>query len=184
MKKQKKQLICLLLILVIVIGAYLAARYLIVDEDLVTVESVSEEVFHINKENVTEVRYTVGGIYIDLVKEGDVWKLKDDKSVELDQDKVSDLVGFASYLNSKSVIEEPASLDEYGLGSPEYIIEVYTTDGNDKCFYIGDKYVMGSEYFARVEGSDVVYTIADTYPDAFVTDISLLTKQEEESSDN
>lgn len=185
MKKQKIQLIGLLVALIIVVGGYLAARYLVVDEDLVTTQSISEEVFHIAKENVKEVTYTVGGVYIGLINEDGIWKLKDDKSLELDQDKISDIVGFATYLNSKSVIEDPAPLDDYGLTSPEYVIKVVTNDGAEKMYYIGDKYAMGDTYFAAVEGESVVYTIADTYPNAFTTDVSeLVAKQDEETETN
>lgn len=171
MKKQKKQLIALVAVLVVVVAGYLAARFIIVDEDIVTVEQVSEEVFHIDKETVIEVSYTVDDVTVEFVKDGEYWALKDNKDVELDQVAVSDIVGFAAYLNSKSVIDEYDSLSDYGLDNPRYTIRVKDNDGNEKCYYIGDRYVVGDEYFARVEGEDVIYTIASTYPDAFITDL-------------
>jgi len=180
MKKQKKQLIGLLIVLVLVLGAFLASRYLIVDKDAVTVEQVSTEVFHIEKDLLKEVKYTVFGTTIDLVKDGDIWKKSDDMSAELDQDKVANVIGFASYLNSKSEIENPASLEEYGLDNPGFTVSIYTEDGTEKCFYIGDQYVMGDEYFAKVEGDNTVYTIADTYPQAFLTSLNDIFVNKEE----
>lgn len=167
MKKQKKQIIGLLIALVIVVAGYLAVRYLVVDEDLVSVESVSQEVFHIDKETLVELKYTNNQETVELIKDGENWYLKDDKSVSLDQDKVANVLGFASYLNSKTVIDTPASLSDYGLEEPVYTIWLKDASGNEKTYYIGDKYVMADEYFARVEGDNNVYTIADTYPDAF-----------------
>lgn len=171
MKKQKKQLIALAVVLIAVIAGYLAARFLIVDEELVQVENVSEEVFHMDKATVAEVSYTVDGVTVEFIKDGDNWVLKDNKDIELDQVAVNDIVGFAAYLNSKSVIDDYDNLADYGLDNPRFTIRVKDNAGNEKCYYIGDRYVVGNEYFAKVEGEDVIYTIAETYPDAFVTDV-------------
>lgn len=182
MKKQKKQLIALAAVLVFVIAGYLVARFLIVDEDLVQVENVSEEVFHMDKATVAEVCYTVDVVTVEFIKDGDKWALKNNRGIELDQVAVNDIVGFAAYLNSKSVIDEYDNLADYGLDNPRFTVRVKDNAGNEKCYYIGDRYVVGSEYFAKVEGEDAIYTIAETYPNAFVTDIEQFTVIDDDKS--
>lgn len=174
MKKQKKQLIILLVLLVLVIGGYMAAKYLVSHKEVLDDSINVTEVLHLDKDSLTEVCYIHDGVTVDLVRKDNEWKLKDDENIKLDQEVISDIVGFAAFLNCRGTIEEPAALEEYGLDVPSYIVEVTDGKGVSNCYYIGDASAVDGTYFARLEGTDVVYKIAATYPQAFITDLEQL----------
>lgn len=171
MKKQKKQLIALLVALVIVVAGFFVIRYVVSHQELET-ETVSvTELYHTDKESCTEVEYIHDGVDLDFVRDGGKWYLKNDRNTELDQDSVDSMVGFAASLNYKTKIDEPAELSEYGLDNPSYIVTVTDSMGVAQTYFIGDCFKIDGTYFAKLEGSDAVYTIASTYPNAFDADI-------------
>lgn len=171
MKKQLKQLIGLLIALAVVVGGYFIIKYVAAHQEIETETINVTELYHADKESVTEVEYIHGEIDVDLVREGETWYLKNDKDTELDQDAVGTVVGFACSLNYKTQIDEHGELSEYGLDDPSYIVTVTDAQGVAQTYYIGDYFTLEGTYFAKLEGTDTVYTIASTYPSAFDADV-------------
>lgn len=180
MKKQLKQLIGLLIGLAVVVAGFFIIRYVAAHQEIETETINVTELYHTDKESVKEVEYIHGDSDIDLVRENDKWYLKNDKSTELDQDAVETVVGFATSLNFKTQIDEPGELSEYGLDNPSYIVTVTDSQGVVQTYFIGDSFTMDGTYFAKLEGTDTVYTIASTYPNAFDADLEHLKATTEE----
>lgn len=174
MKKQAKQLIGLIIALAVVVAGYFIIRYVAANQELETETINITELYHVDKESVTEVEYIHNGVDIALVRDGDTWYLKNDKSIELDQQAVGTVVGFATSLNYKTQIEEPGKLGEYGLDDPNYIVTVIDSMGVAQTYFIGDYFAIDGTYFAKLEGTDTIYTIASTYPNAFDADLEHL----------
>lgn len=179
MKKQKKQLIILLIVLILGIVGYVIAIYKVDNVEVLDEVGITS-VIKTDTASVRNVSYIHDGVTISLSKDdAGNWTLDSDKSIKLDADKVEDIVSYASNLNARTEIEDPSDLSEYGLDSPSYIVSFTDAAGVQSTYFIGDRYEVEGTYFAKVEGSDKVYTITNYYPDSFITDIEQLKAQSE-----
>lgn len=178
MKKQKKQLIVLVVALVLLVVGYIVAINKVNNVEVLDEISVIS-VIKSDSASVQNVSYIHDGVTINLSKENGSWVLTDDKEFELDEEVVNNIVNYASNLNARTQLEEPSELSEYGLDDPDYIVSFTDAQGVQQTYFIGDKFEVEGTYFAKVEGSDTIYTITDYYPNAFVTDKEQLRKKSE-----
>ena len=98
MEKQKKQLLGLLVILIVAVIAFI-----VVEEETDT--TASYEVTNLNADDVTKLVYTNENGTLTLNKDGDNWICDEDRSVDIDADKVSTMVGKVASLTSENKIE-------------------------------------------------------------------------------
>lgn len=100
-----------------------------------------------------------------FTKGEDGWTRDDDSDFPADQDALDDLAGQAGTLAAVRTIADPEDLSSYGLDDPSMEVSVTGEDGTQVELLIGST-VDSGDYYAKVEGSDTVYTIASTLPEA------------------
>lgn len=181
MKKQKRQFVIILFILILCVGGYFAAKKIPAEEET-TVGTLNRTVTSVVQENVTELSYIYEGDIIELVKEEDVWKSKEDKSLSLDQTAVTNMLSYVCSITTDTVIESPESVSEYGLVNPQNTISLTLADGSNVQLMIGDYLDITGEYYAQLAGDANVYTISNYIPSAFNKALDLLTVTEEETT--
>ena len=103
MEKQKKQLLGLLVILIVSVIAFIVVKNLPQEEETDT--TASYEVTNLNADDVTKLVYTNENGTLTLNKDGDNWICDEDRSVDIDADKVSTMVGKVASLTSENKIE-------------------------------------------------------------------------------
>lgn len=182
MKKQKRQFVIILCLLILCVGGYLAAKSIPKEEET-TVGTESLTVTSITQENVTEISYLCEGDIVELVKEEDVWKSKEDKSLSLDQTAVGNMLSYVCSITTDTVIESPASVSEYGLTNPENTISLTLADGSNVQLMIGDYLDITGEYYAQLAGDTNVYTVSSYIPSTFNKSLDLLVVTEEETTE-
>ena len=96
MEKQKKQLLGLLVILIVAVIAFIVVKNLPQEEETDT--TASYEVTNLNADDVTKLVYTNENGTLTLNKDGDNWICDEDRSVDIDADKVSTMVGLDEFL--------------------------------------------------------------------------------------
>lgn len=74
--------------------------------------------------------------------------------------KLDTFVGILSDYNVNSIIENPASLSEYGLDDPEVTIAITTNDGQSYRVILGDDTYEGANCYMKIDGDENVYTVA------------------------
>lgn len=178
MKKQFKQLICLVVILVLFVVGYVISIYKVDNVEILDQVSVTS-VIKTDVSSVKSVTYIHDSVTVSLERDGDKWVLSDDKSFDLDQDKAADIVNYATNLNARTKLEDPSDLSEYGLDDPSYVVSFTDAQGVERVYYIGDQFAIDGTYFAKVEGDDTIYTVTEYYPNAFITDKEQLKAQGE-----
>ncbi len=181
MKKQKKQFFIIICILVLCVGGYLIAKNL-PEEEETTVGTKSHTVTSITQSEVAGLSYLYEGNIIELVKEDEVWKNNEDKSLSLDQTVVSNMLSYVCSITTETVIENPESLAEYGLTNPENTISLTLSDGSNVQLLIGDYLDINGEYYALLAGDTKVYTISSYIPSTFNKSLDLLVVKEEETT--
>lgn len=121
-----------------------------------------------------------------FTKGEDGWTRDDDSDFPADQDALDDLAGQAGTLAAVRTIADPEDLSSYGLDDPSMEVSVTGEDGTQVELLIGSTADSG-DYYAKVEGSDTVYTIASTLPEALdiqVDDLIALAQFPSLSKDN
>ena len=138
--KQKKGLIILLAVLLVLCIVYFALRsYNQSQKEAEQAKAEAEKIQVVDIENPVEITYSSeDGSSVSLVKEDDTWHLKDDTETALVQDTIENIADTVSDVQAERQIENPDSLESYGLDSPAYTITVTGEDGTTETIYIGD----------------------------------------------
>ena len=182
MKKQKRQLLIIIGILILCMGGYFLAKKMPKEEE-VTVGTESHTVTSITQEEVTEISYLYEGDIIELIKEDDVWKSKKDKALLLDQTAIGNMLSYVCSITTDTVIENPESLEEYGLTNPENTVCLTLSDGSIVQLLIGDYLDITGEYYALLAGDTNVYTVSSYIPSVFAKSLDMLVEVVEETAE-
>lgn len=183
MKRQKIQLIVLAVLAVLCIGGYLILKnYNSEKEKEEEAKSSGEEVLTIDSDKITAFSYEYEGETLHFIKTDDVWVNEENESVNLDGEKIEEMLANIKTVSADQVLSDVSDLSEYGLVKPTNVISV-TADGTDYSFYVGDYNSTASCYYFMTNMSQNVYTMQDGLCTGFAK--SILELQKEESvSDN
>lgn len=165
MKAKKIQLIILIIICLLCIGAYVLVKHLDLSD---TKEPAGEAavVTNFSPEEVYSLSVT-GDHTLNLVKEEDTWYNADDREMTLDQTEISALINNISNITTDTVIETPENLAEYGLENPARTISAVLKDGSQVVLHVGNVNDITRDYYVRLEGNPQVYGISSYIVTAF-----------------
>lgn len=182
--KQKKGLIILLAVLLILCIVYFALRsYNQSQKEAEQAKAEAEEIQVVNIENPVEITYSSeDGSSVSLVKEDDTWHLKDDTETALVQDTIENIADTVSDVQAERQIEDPDSLESYGLDSPAYTITVTGEDGTTETIYIGDG--ADSDYYMTAGDKENVYTVSSSLPNVLEMNTENLKETETEDTES
>lgn len=182
--KQKKGLIILLAVLLILCIVYFALRsYNQSQKEAEQAKAEAEEIQVVNIENPVEITYSSeDGSSVSLVKEDDTWHLKDDTETALVQDTIENIADTVSDVQAERQIKDPDSLESYGLDSPAYTITVTGEDGTTETIYIGDG--ADSDYYMTAGDKENVYTVSSSLPNVLEMNTENLKETETEDTES
>lgn len=173
MKKKRIQLIVLLIICLLCIGAYFLVKHL----DLSETEETAPEaavVTDFSSEEVLSLSVT-GDHTLNFVKEVDTWYNADDREMNLDQTQISALINNINHITTDTVVGTPENPAEYGLDNPVSTITAGLENGSSVILYVGNANDITGDYYIRSEGSSQVYAVSsyivtsfDREPEDFV----------------
>lgn len=168
MNKQARNLIGMVVILVALIGSFFLVKFWNQKQeekkeaedtaDQVTISDISDTI-------ITGFSYKMDGDTISFVKENDTWYSEDDRTLNLDQDKVNALAEKLTSITAKRELNgKEVSTDEFGFETPTNVITLKTTEGIS-IFTFGMKNTMTDEYYMIINNSsDNVYVLDTTIP--------------------
>lgn len=182
--KQKKGLIILLAVLLVLCIVYFALRsYNQSQKEAEQAKAEAEEIQVVDIENPVEITYSSeDGSSVSLVKENDTWHLKDDTETALVQDTIENIADTVSDVQAERQIEDPDSLESYGLDSPAYTITVTGEDGTTETIYIGDG--ADSDYYMTAGDKENVYTVSSSLPNVLEMNTENLKETETEDTES
>lgn len=177
--KKRNQLILLLVIFIVLLGAYFGVRQYNKAQEA---EEPQEEiaVTSLNADNITEVSYTNDGVEYSFIKTEDTWQYTGDTSIPITQSYIETIVSSACSLKAKRLlVGNLDNIAEYGLEIPAHAVSLTDSDGNKTIINIGDMNTSTSVYYAYVEGKENIYTIDNTLPDTINYTLEQLITMEE-----
>lgn len=160
MTKQSKTLIALAAVVVVCAAGYVGLRTWNQSQS-----EVDETVYITQLSDPTALTFTNQYGTYSFTKGEEGWTRDDDSDFPTDQDALDDLAGQAGKLAAVRTISDPEDLTSYGLDAPTMEVNLTDEDGTQVKLLIGSTADSG-DYYAKVDGSDTVYTIASTLPTA------------------
>ena len=142
MKKKRIQLIVLIIICLLSIGAYFLVKHL----DLSETEETAPETAVVTDFSSGEVKSlsATGAHTLNFEKEDDTWYNADDREMNLDQTEISSLINNIDHITTDTVLETPEILAEYGLDNPAGTITAVLENGSSVILHVGNKnYITG-----------------------------------------
>ena len=189
MKKQKIQLIILLVILGCAIGAYFAAKAYSAHKEA-TEKSTSYTALSLSDDDISGIKNITaandaGGFNVNHDADADTWSFADFPDEKVDTTQIKTMTDALSDLSSDNEITDVTDFTQYGLDSPVMTITITLSDGSTHKLEVGDYNSQISEYYLRVDDADTVYTISSTiYSDFNLTTSNLVASTSSSSSED
>lgn len=133
-------------------------------------------VYETDTSAISKLHFTYSGEEVTLVYTEDAgWTLEDDPDFPLDTKTAESMAAvFTGIAATKKVSEDASYKAEFGLETPQCIIDVTTSEGTDT-FYIGDYNQNVDGYYLCMADSDTSYLVGSDLPELFcVTKGSLI----------
>lgn len=183
MQKQKKQMVCLLVLLVIFIAAFCGTKVYQQkqqEKEEKQTEADKKYVTQTDVSDITAFSYQIQDETLTFVKEGDQWISQDDSTVALDQSAVENLVSSMAEIEAEEVIDEPDNLSEYGFDTPVNVLTYTTADGT-VTLTVGMENTITSQYYLTKSDDDRLYLVADDFPSPFTKTLDELKDTSEDT---
>lgn len=111
--------------------------------------------------------------------ENETWSYDSDEHFPVTQSYLTSISSdLKSFTAERKLEEVQDDLSVYGLDNPSCTITAKGSDDTEVTIQIGSLNSYNSDYYAKVEGSDDIYTIASSYVSDISNDISALQEKE------
>lgn len=181
MQKQRKQLIGMLLVLVLLVAAYFGVQYYNGRQEEKESEQEAAEqikVTDFETADITGFSYILNGEMYSCTKDGENWKWEGDTSLNLDASQIESMLSMAAGLTAAESITEYDSLADYGLENPSDIL-TFTTSAGTITLNLGNKNEITSQYYLKRADEDTVYLVGRDLSATFSRTPQELVAQEE-----
>ena len=144
-----KTFICLIVVLVVLVGAILAVNLLTPEE---TVEDTTITLFSMEPSEAAQISWTYDGETMHFMKLSDTWLYAEDSSFPLDSSYINAMLETLSQVTATRKLENVGNLSEYGLDDPVCVINLQTDEEVE--FAIGNLSAIGdSRYLSMGDGN-------------------------------
>ena len=180
MKKQKIQLIVILVLLIVFVGGYFGLKKY--NENVQAKESEPKytalALTDQDENESIEVTNLNGTFDIEKDENGDYY-LKDNDSINVDRDKIDSKIEEIKTITSEQVVDGAENLADYGLDDPDVTVVISLKDGESHTLYFGDFNQSASTYYLKVDDISTIYTVSSTLKSAFIFSADDIQKAEE-----
>lgn len=157
--KKKKQFVILLGVFAALLICFFAIQMYNKQQAKKEAEEAEANVIYMTDiSDVTAITYCGGTDTLSFQKDDEgKWYSLDDEAFPLNSETVENIVSIYSNLVAERKLTDGDEISAYGLDAPTYYVTMTDADGNKTTVNIGN--AAEDNYYAMVEGEDVVYTI-------------------------
>lgn len=180
MKKQKGQLLIMLLVLVVLGGGYFGlCRYNKIQSEK-GAETEEEVLFAVEKDDISRFSYDYNDtVYTYEKNEEDTWFYTDQPDWNLTQYRLTNITSKLAALTVQNTITGVTDLSQYGLDEPAKTV-TFETETESYTFHAGDYNDISGVYYICLAGDDsTVYTVSSSYVTVFNLDPEEIIEEEE-----
>ena len=186
MTKNTKKLLGLVGALAVLGGAYGGIVWINQNNEEKAAEQSKAEkeanTFYLSQmEELVSISYTnsYGTFAFSYDTENETWSYDSDEHFPVTQSYLTSISSdLKSFTAERKLEEVQDDLSVYGLDNPSCTITAKGSDDTEVTIQIGSLNSYNSDYYAKVEGSDDIYTIASSYVSDISNDISALQEKE------
>lgn len=182
MKKQRTQLIALLVVVVLLFLGIKGVGYLKERQEAEAQKTENILILQLEEERLTELSYSYKGTEYSFVKQEDDWYATKDASLTLNQYMILAMAEKLTPLTALEQIDGVTDLSQYGLSDPARYVKC-VADGMTYEILIGDYNDLTGQYYICLAGEDTVYTIAEAFVLAFNKTLEDVVQEMEETSE-
>ncbi len=166
MKKQKVQLLVMVIGLIVLVAAFFGVK--IYNTHLEEKESLESEteytVLDLGEDDVNGFSFVneYGSYSFEKSSddEGNIsWVCLEETELKLDSDKVSSVLDSVLSIQADTCIEDVSDFGQYGLSEPVVSVSVTAGNGEDYTLLCGDYNGITSKYYLSLDGESVVYAL-------------------------
>ncbi len=160
MKKQRFQLIILIVLLLVFVGGYFGLQKYNKDAAAKESESTYTALNLGDDADITAMHVTNTNGEFTLEKDGDeTWTLKEDATVDVDESKITTKLNSLKSITSDQVVEDYSDLADFGLATPAETVEITLSTGDTHTIKIGDYNNTVNKYYILVDDNNTIYTV-------------------------
>ena len=181
-KKKTRTMLIMVLVLVVLVLAYVLLQVHNKKASETDSGSDSYVVTDFDADSITSITYTYEGVTTQFLKENNIWVNDDDRTMELDQDKVSNLITEVNNIYSENQITDVEDLSQYGL-EPAVVTVCMKSDDAAYTLLFGDYNDAIYQNYVALEGENTVYTTIRAKCNAFESPVSDFIAEEDETEE-
>lgn len=160
MKKQKIQLLVLLVVLAALAAAFFGLKKYNEVQSETPAEEEGDVIIDVAYADVVNLIYEYDGETYHYEKTEDTWYLAEDYSQNVRQYRIKAMLVGVTPLKATKTLENVTDLSLYGLENPQRTI-IFDTDIQRFTIYVGDANSLTSSYYIQLQGKpDTVYVVA------------------------
>ena len=156
--KRKRNLIILVAVFAAVCSSIVAVKA--VEKHVEQIQTIDEVVIAINKDDVTDIKWTNEGSEIHFTKEEDIWHSSDDADFPVSTEAIEDLLSNFEEVHASFIIEDVEDYSQYGLSDPEHTLTVTTSEG-ETVITTGNFSTMDEKRYVCIDGGSVYLVETD-----------------------
>lgn len=161
MKKQQKQLIILLAVLVVLTAGFFALKYYNKVQSEKAEEPTGDVVFDIEESDIVKVTYDYSGETNSFERVDDTWYYVDDHSLDINQYSINNMTSKWAGLRAEQTIENVTDMSQYGLDADARTV-CFETAGESYIFLIGDSNAVTDVYYVCKMNDTTVYAVSSS----------------------
>lgn len=183
-KRQKKQAIGIVVMLLVLLAALLGLKlYNKNANENKAQEEEAAKIYVTSAEAgaITEFSWQQEGQTLTMTKDGDIWSCKEHPEYVIDADKVETLLENIAPLEAEQVVDDPEADEVYGFDVPANVIS-YTAGEDTITLTVGMENEITGGYYLKSSADGIVYLVDGSLVSAFNIDASELEKEEDGES--
>ncbi len=160
--KLYKNIIIILVIILALVGAFLAVYFVNPDDETPQVVESSEietvDVFRINSDLVTKISVNSHEEVFDVTKKGTEYTISGENGLNVSKTKLQSFVYVASSVSATKIISENSQdAEKFGFNEKSNSMTIYTEDGSSETILIGDTTLDKENVYIKLSDEDTIY---------------------------
>ncbi len=178
MKKQAKQMIILLVVLVLLAGVYLGLHRYNQVQSKKPAEEEGKKIVSLEEDAVIRFTYEYEDVEYTYEKKDDTWYYTEDPELTLTQYHLTNIAGKMEDMTAEDTITGVTDMEQYGLAQPSRTFS-FETATESYAFCVGDYNDFTGMYYICKPGENTVYTVNAATVTCMNLDVMDIVEEEE-----
>lgn len=181
MKKQRIQLIVLIIVLIVLAGGYFGLKQYNKAQSEKPQAPSGEALVMVSPEDIVKLAYDYEDNSYEYEKKEGTWYYALNHSLNLTQYRLENMAQTLAGLTAVETIEDVTDMSQYGLDEPSRTLS-FETSGESFIFNVGDYNEIAGVYYICRPATTTVYAVKSSDITSFNVDVMDMVEEEEEST--